>query len=158
MCVLAAGADASLDRRLTSPALTVPLRRDRARKRRGASVVEFAVIAPLFFLLVFGMIEFGRMIMVHQLLIGAAREGARQAVVEGATVATVENVVRGYLTATSIDGQEAIVTVSPDPAIADTGVEMKVETAIAFDKVSWLPAPMYLKNVTLSAASTMRHE
>lgn len=158
MCVLATTPNASLDRRRTWPALMGPARRDRARKSRGATVVEFAIIAPLFFLLVFGMIEFGRMIMVHQLLIGASREGARRAVVDGATVTTVENTVRGYLTATSIDGQEALITVSPDPATATTGVEVKVETAIAFDKVSWLPAPMYLKNVTLSAASTMRHE
>lgn len=121
-------------------------------------MVEFAVVAPVFFLLVFGMIEFGRMVMVHQLLIGAAREGARQAVVDGATTQKVEQTVRDYLTATSIKGEEAVVTVSPDPATTATGVPVKVETAIAFAKVSWLPAPLYLENVTLSAAAIMRRE
>jgi Flp pilus assembly protein TadG len=35
------------------------------RNRQGAAVVEFALVAPLFFLLVFGIIEFGRLIMVQ---------------------------------------------------------------------------------------------
>lgn len=158
MCERAAEAGAGVNRSRVWPALTVRPRRVSARSRRAASVVEFAVVAPIFFLLVFGMIEFGRMVMVHHLLIGAAREGARQAVVDGATAQTVEQAVRDYLTATSIKGEEAVVTVSPDPAAANTGVPVKVETAIAFAKVSWLPAPMYLKNVTLSAAAIMRHE
>ena len=50
------------------------------RKKRGAAVVEFAIVAPLFILLVFGMIEFGRMVMVQQVLTNASREGARLAV------------------------------------------------------------------------------
>jgi Flp pilus assembly protein TadG len=143
------------------PAVPLRIVRSRGRsgrRRRGAAVVEFAIVAPVFFLFVFGMIEFGRMVMVHQLLTGAAREGARQAAVDGATTQTVEQAVRSYLTATSINGGEAVVTVSPDPATANPGVPVKVETAIAFAKVSWLPAPMYLKNVTLSGVAVMRRE
>lgn len=33
------------------------------RKQRGAAAVEFAVVAPIFVLLLFGMIEYGRMVM-----------------------------------------------------------------------------------------------
>ena len=121
-------------------------------------MVEFAIVAPLFFLLAFGMIEFGRMVMVHQLLVGAVREGARQAVLDGTTASDVEQTVRSYLTATSIDGQETQVHVTPDPATAEKGVPVTVTAAIAFDKVSWLPAPFFLRDVTLSAASIMRHE
>ncbi len=128
------------------------------RRRRGAAVVEFAIVVPIFTLLVFGMIEFGRMVMVHQLLAGAAREGARQAIVNGATAVEVEQTVRNFLTATSIDGQEASVTVTPDPATAPTGTTVTVEAGIAFEKASWLPAPHFLKQVTLNAASVMRHE
>ncbi len=40
-------------------------------------MVEFAIVAPIFFLLIFGMIEFGRVVMVQQLLTNASREGAR---------------------------------------------------------------------------------
>ncbi len=48
--------------------------------RCGAAAVEFAIVAPVFFLLVIGMIEIGRALMVQQVLINASRVGARQAV------------------------------------------------------------------------------
>jgi Flp pilus assembly protein TadG len=145
----------------TVPAPRLPSVRSRwgiGPKRRGAAVVEFAIVVPIFFLMVFGMIEFGRMVMVHQLLTGAAREGARQAIVNGATAGDVEQTVRNYLTSTSVDGQEASVSVTPDPATANTGEAVTVETGIDFEKVSWLPAPFFLQDLTLNAASTMRHE
>src|SRR5690606_32800631 len=50
------------------------------RNRRGASAVEFALVAPIFVLFVFGMVEYGRMVMVQQVLTNASREGARRAV------------------------------------------------------------------------------
>lgn len=140
------------------PSQTFRPRRGASRRRRGAAVVEFAIVAPIFFLMVFGMIEFGRLVMVHQLLTGAVREGARQAVVDGTTVDDVEQTVRSYLTATTIDGQETQVNVTPNPAVVPKGVPVRVTAAIAFEKVSWLPAPFFLREVTLSAASTMRHE
>src|SRR3974390_1590511 len=52
-------------------------------RRRGASAVEFAVVAPFFFLLVLGLIEFGRALMVQHMLNNAARIGARVATIEG---------------------------------------------------------------------------
>ncbi len=47
-------------------------------------MVEFALIAPLFFLLLFSIIEFGRAVYYIQMLNNAAREGARYAIVHGA--------------------------------------------------------------------------
>lgn len=147
----------SVDSSALPPKVLGPGRFSR-RRRRGAAVVEFAIIVPIFFLMVFGMIEFGRMVMVHQLLSGAAREGARQAIVNGATASAVEQTVRDFLTATSIDGEAASVTVSPDPATATTGIPVTVAAGIDFETVSWLPSPFFLQGQTLNAASTMRHE
>jgi Flp pilus assembly protein TadG len=47
-------------------------------------MVEFALIAPLFFFLLFSIIEFGRAVYYIQMLNNAAREGARFAIVHGA--------------------------------------------------------------------------
>lgn len=52
-------------------------------RQRGATVVEFAIIAPLLFLLLFGIIEFGRVIATYTGVFTAAREGARYAVAVG---------------------------------------------------------------------------
>jgi hypothetical protein len=49
----------------------------RKQHDQGASLVEFALIAPLLFLLIFGMIEFGRVVATFNSVNTAAREGAR---------------------------------------------------------------------------------
>jgi Flp pilus assembly protein TadG len=61
-------------------------------------VVEFALVAPVLVLLVFGMIEFGRMVMVQQVLTNAAREGARVAILSSSTDAQVTSAVVAYMT------------------------------------------------------------
>jgi hypothetical protein len=50
---------------------------------RGQALAEFALIAPLFFLLLFGIIEAGRYIYYYETLNNATREGARYAIVNG---------------------------------------------------------------------------
>ena len=49
----------------------------------GQALVEFALVAPIFFLLLFGIIEGGRFILYYQTLNNATREGARYAIVHG---------------------------------------------------------------------------
>jgi Flp pilus assembly protein TadG len=50
---------------------------------RGATVVEFAMVLPLFLLLLFGIIEFGRYFFVQHTVQFATREGTRLALVGG---------------------------------------------------------------------------
>ncbi len=56
----------------------------RDRRHRAQALVEFALVAPFFFFLLFTLIEFGRAIYYIQMLNNAAREGARYAIVCGA--------------------------------------------------------------------------
>jgi len=127
------------------------------RYRRAAAAVEFAVVAPVFLLLVFGMIEYGRMVMVYQVITNASREGARAAVLDGATTNSVTTAVNDYLTTGAVSG--ATVTVSPDPPSgAQNGDPVTVTVSIPFSQVSWLPSPMYLGSRTLSSATVMRRE
>ena len=52
-------------------------------RSRGQALVEFAFVAPIFFLLLFSLIDFGRYVYYVQILNNAAREGARYAIVHG---------------------------------------------------------------------------
>jgi Flp pilus assembly protein TadG len=129
------------------------------RNRRGAAAVEFAVVAPVFFLLVFGMIEYGRMVMVQQVITNASREGARKAVLDGSTTAEVKTVVNEYLASGSITPSGDPTTVSPNPpSTAEFGEPVTVTVSIPFNEVSWLPSPMYLGGKTLTATTVMRRE
>jgi Flp pilus assembly protein TadG len=56
----------------------------RSHPSRGQALVEFAVIAPLFFLVLFAIIESGRFLLYYETLNYATREGARYAIVNGA--------------------------------------------------------------------------
>jgi Flp pilus assembly protein TadG len=57
--------------------------RRRGPRRDGQALVEFALVAPIFFLLLFGVIEGGRFILYYETLSNATREGARYAIVHG---------------------------------------------------------------------------
>ena len=50
--------------------------------QRGAAAVEFAIVASLFFMLVFGIIDFGFAFHSWNNAVNAAREGARNAAVD----------------------------------------------------------------------------
>lgn len=51
------------------------------RSRRGAEVVEAALVMPLLVMLVFGMVDFGLLIYNKAVITNAAREGARAGIV-----------------------------------------------------------------------------
>ena len=89
-------------------------RRQRCKSQRlGAAAVEFAIVAPLFFMLVFGCIEFGRALMVQQILTNASRVGAREAITLNATESEVITTASAYAASTSVSG--VIVSVTPSP-------------------------------------------
>jgi len=50
------------------------------RKHSGQSMVEFAVLAPIFFLLLLGTIDLGRAVYIYNAISDAAREGTRAAI------------------------------------------------------------------------------
>src|SRR6056297_2514825 len=51
------------------------------KNRKGQAMVETIFVLPLLFLLIFGIIEFGRIYFTYSILSNAAREGARYAAV-----------------------------------------------------------------------------
>jgi len=127
------------------------------KRRRGATLVEFALVAPLLFLIILGMLEFGRMVMVEQFLTNAAREGARRGILEQSTGPDVESVVTDYLADKTIAG--ATVTVTPnDLTDIGCGDPVSVSISIPYNQVSWLPAPRFLGEATLSGNCVMRGE
>lgn len=132
------------------------LLRTNASDRRGAAVVEFAIVAPVFFLLVIGLIEFGRALMVQQVLTNASRVGARTAIGLNATTTQVVNATTEYAQGVSVSGVQ--VSVTPSPAAAEAGDPITVTVTIPYEEVSWLPAPWFINDTTLSASSIMRKE
>jgi Flp pilus assembly protein TadG len=103
------------------------------------------------------MIEFGRMVMVQQLITNASREGARLGVIDGTTTQEIIDRVADYLEEGQIAGQSVTVATLP-PEGSDSGDRVAVTVSIPFSQVSWLPTPMFLSGTTLSSTTTMRQE
>jgi Flp pilus assembly protein TadG len=146
-------------RRLERSAPRVNLASSRKPNRRhAAAAVEFAIVAPLLVLLVLGMIEFGRMLMVQQNLTNGAREGARKAILPGATDSQVQTVIDDYMKGVDISGHTR--TITPTTNSAASGTTIKVTVSVKYKDVSWLPlgAIGFLKDATLSASVQMRKE
>jgi Flp pilus assembly protein TadG len=130
----------------------------RRRDRRGAAAVEFALVAPLLFMLVLGMMELGRMLMVQQILTNGAREGARRAVLPGVTDAEVQAAIDSYMSNTGISGHTRLV--SPSCTNAEAGTPLEITVSLPYSNVSWLPLGTlrWLQGKTLTASVEMRKE
>jgi Flp pilus assembly protein TadG len=123
---------------------------------RGVAAVEFAIVAPIFFMLVIGIIEVGRAIMVQQVLINASRVGARRAAMLSSSTGAVLSSVTEFTTSVGVNSVTA--TVSPDPATAASGEPITVSASVNFANVSWLPQPWFMGGKTLSSSTVMRKE
>jgi Flp pilus assembly protein TadG len=130
------------------------------RERRGTTALEFAVVAPALFLIVLGIIEVGRGLMVIHLLTNAARQGCRVGVVEGTSTSQISTAVTSLLQSEGINSDSVTVQVndgSTDASAAKSGDEITVIVTVPASKVTWLPSLLFL-NGNLGGQYTLRRE
>jgi Flp pilus assembly protein TadG len=63
--------------------MTSHLLRDRLKKTDGGTLVEFSVVTLLLIMVMLGVVEIGRMVLVYTTIANSARAGARYAIVHG---------------------------------------------------------------------------
>lgn len=139
------------------------------RRRRGAAIVELALVLPVFFAVIFGIIEFGRAMMVSQMVTNSAREGVRLAIVDGTSNSEVETTIREFLEGAAGVAPENVtiaIEVSPAPGNTDPLNQLlnaaprdlvTVRVEVPFDRVSYIQGH-FLKGKTLRGVASMRHE
>lgn len=139
------------------------------QRRRGSAMVEMALVLPLFFMVVLGIIEFGRAMMVSQLVTNAAREATRLAIIDGSSNASVSQWVKDFIVQScGVTSADVTVTITvtaatgnPNPANEIANAQARdlvtVNVLVPFNKVSYIPGS-YLQGKNLSAQSAMRHE
>ena len=132
-------------------------------------MVEMALVLPVFVLIALGIIEFGRAMMVSQIVTNAAREGVRLAVVTGSTNSDVEQAVTEILQAAlNINPADADVTITVTPAPGNPSPGNQVDSAsprdlvsvsvqVPFNKVNYITSN-YLEGKMLKGFCAMRHE
>jgi len=124
------------------------------KNERGASLIEFALVAPLLIFLVMGIVEFGWIFNGYVTLNGAVREGARIASIKKDLDDTgyITEVVEAHVTNTLFnisvkDPEEVLISGGGKNYGVKIAADGDIEPLIGF----------YVKNtITLSAETTMR--
>lgn len=146
--------------------------------RRGAALVEFAIVVPVFGIFLAAMVEFGHAYMVQTTLRGAAKKAARLGVADGVPTSTVAEEARRIVSAACRTDQLTVLIKDANlfdtsanipenidfhdlPNIelleADTRRLFIVRLELPYDAVALFP-PFWVNNVTLHSQSVMRHE
>lgn len=122
--------------------------------RRGATAVEFAIVAPIFFLFLLAAFEFGWLNVLRHTADNAAYEAARAGMVPGATAA--DAVAKANSILKVIKTRNATVTVTPSVINEATD---QVTVAIEIPLISnALVVPRFTKGKSIHASSTLRTE
>ena len=123
------------------------------RGERGQALVEFALASLLFFMTIFGTLQFGLMIWHYNMISNLAQEGARWASVRG-TTSTILNAgssdVQAFIDSRST-GITVTATTTPDPVGAQGSmVTVQVQTTVAP-----LSGLISMASLTLSSTAQM---
>lgn len=147
------------------------MRRNRKKnnqKRRGAAVVEFAIVAPVLTMLTLGSIDIGRAIHVAQLVSNASREGARTASrVDVTDENTAIDAAKDYLESAGIDRTSVTVLVKDgngssisggDLTTITSGDPISVEVSASYASCRWLSFLTFLDAAEPSTITIMRRD
>jgi Flp pilus assembly protein TadG len=114
---------------------------DRRNRGRGQALVEFAIIIPIFLLLLFGLLDFGRVVYAQQTIAQDAREGARAGLVAAldnpVTIASYQKIRDAALKMTpGVAITNANVTGATGPCTATVGDSISSGTCFFPDGVT----------------------
>lgn len=131
----------------------------RFKNLRGSAIVEMALVLPLFIMLLVGIVEFSRVLMVKQVITNAAREGARAGAInldDAQALANANSVTQSYITSSGVDLGSANVT----SIFVTTGGSQGLQVTIDYNYDSlltpWIPG--IPDSFTLRSTAIMRRE
>lgn len=151
------------------PFRTYPFKRGARSRRRGAALLEFALVATMFLMLLMGMLQFGIYLSTTNSLWNLSREGARFASVQRSDATTVDDnnqKIADHVKKPSPDGMlppnvdsnKLTVTITPSDATKrEKGSEVTV--SLTYDMSDKIFVPMGgLLNKNYTTTTTMMVE
>jgi len=122
----------------------------RRRREKGAALVEGALVMLVFLALIFGLMDFGRMVWVYTTIANGAREATRYAMVNGtasghpASVAQIQAIVPSRSPGLDSSCLTTTVTFNPNQSAGST---VKVSVSYSFTPLApYIPGPITLKS------------
>lgn len=124
------------------------------RIRRGVTTVEFAMTAPLLFLMLHASLELGHVNMVYNTVEAACYEGARVGIVPGATASECTAAAQRVLDISSIRGATIAVTPNNLSTLSDT---VQVRITVLYSGTS-VVVPMFTRSLTINHQCVLTRE
>jgi Flp pilus assembly protein TadG len=137
----------------------------RLKDERGSYMVEFAIVAFLFSIVLFGIFELGRMVLVYTTVANSARVGARYAIVHGGfrtgsgstgpsgpgSTTEIETVVKNFAGAGLLDTSRLTINVTYPDGDNAAGHAVNVSVTYPYDPfIRYFNSPL---SVTLGSTS-----
>jgi Flp pilus assembly protein TadG len=131
----------------------------------GAAVVEFALVVPVLFLIIFAVIDFGRALWTLNVLTSGVREGARAAAIEPTTALAIDTAkartvryINGVLN-TTLTTAQVTATYDNNSASATYGqIRVYLTSGYAFQPVTPFATRMGLGSLTFNPNAYYRWE
>lgn len=138
------------------------MRRAARHGESGQALAEIAIALPLLLLMLIGIWEFARAYNIQQVVVNAAREGARIVVLPGADTDSATVIVNNMLAAGSIPCNNCVTITGNDGTTGDP-MTVQVQVPYSFNLIG--PVIRLATgnsggpgDITLSSQATMRHE
>ncbi len=126
-----------------------------AQDERGTTTVEFALAAPVLFLLTLGLIEFWNVNLYRNFAAQAAYEASRRGVVPGITAEELRQ--RALKRMTAIGAQGVVADVVPG-TITDETPEVTVTVTVPIAANAWLISSFFPSDSAIRRSSTLARE
>jgi Flp pilus assembly protein TadG len=136
---------------------------NRSDRSKGQALVEFALVFPILILLIFGLLDFGRVLYTQNALSQSAREGARWGSVQARSstdIDGIEDFTLGRLSGVDTDAVSVTATcIRPGdivlPCQAEDTLEVHVETSLEMvtPVIAQLMQAVGANPITLTATS-----
>lgn len=141
------------------------VRKNRTARRLGATAVETALVMLPLFMFVFGIFEFGRMLMAWNILNNAAREGCRYALVNNTSTTISTDVTTQVTNRMAGLNTSAFTNFTVSVSGTHNGASTTVNNLVAGDLITVTVSGKYqfmniipgikLTNFTMTSAPTM---
>ena len=135
--------------------------RRRRRGTRGQALVEFALVIPIFLLIIVGLFDLGRAVFAYNTLTNAAREGARMAIVNQ-DLASIKDraksqtaIVELNLPSVDVNFYQANVDGTPNTAVSCGPPDVAVGClAVVRFEATYLPITPIISNILFGSGVT----
>lgn len=125
------------------------------RGEQGQALVEMALVLPLFFLLMFGVIEMGRIGYAYITVCNAVREGGRTASI-GGTDSDITNAIDNA--APVLDPSNLTITINPPQGERQSGQDVTIEASYPVQLIIPVISSLITNPFIVSSTVVMRME